>query len=346
MDLASLTLPFRNLLRVLAQVLPTALLVAAGGCATTFYPLPLSKPTAASSGQLSVSTPRVAVNVEVLRKETGNDTRLLVVLDLTANEDMLLDLRDSRLLYGSEREQAPIATGSGEPANELAWHQFVFANPLQLKAAQTARAWVVFAGFEGPVAEIPVHMRVRVTPDLEITLSDPGDEPLWQAKQVEVSSGLGGIWVQGSFDQGNVGVAVIDARYVLGPLVLGYRAGVGVQFQPSGATLCCSLPLAADLALPLASGNVVWSPYVGVEAARFNVEADDLNARSFWVGPVLGLQVGFGPLRSRHGPFPIAQLPSVLTASNLRIGLVHWFGDHRPAPDFGLVLNYSLVVAH
>jgi len=325
----------------LPSLISTAWLVAATGCATKFQPLQLSQLATASTAQLIASTRRVSVSVDVLWEEISDDTRLLVLLDLTANEDLLLDLRDSRLLYGSEREQAPIAAGIGEPENPLGVLALRLMDPLQLRAAQTTRVWVVFAGFDGPVPEIPVRMRVRIMPDVEVTLSEPGEEPLWQADPVRMTLSFGGIWMQGGGDRTNVAVALADERYDFGPLVLSYRVGMGVEFQHAGRTLCCSLPLAAELAVPLGHGNIVWSPYLGVEGSRFPSESTDTSAR-FWVGPALGLQIGFGPLRSRHGPFPITQPPSVLTRSNLRIGLTHWFGSNRSFPDFGVILSYSL----
>lgn len=109
----------RKVLRILPQLFAGLLLVAANGCVTAFRHLPLSSPVTASGEQLTATVPMVGVSVDVIDRELSEDTRLLVVVDLTPSADMLLDLRDSRLLYGSERERLPVAAGTGEPPQRL-----------------------------------------------------------------------------------------------------------------------------------------------------------------------------------------------------------------------------------
>lgn len=190
-----------------------------------------------------------------------------------------------------------------------------------------------------------MRIRVRVRRDVELTLSDPGNEPLWVTPPVRHTAGTGPLWIQWSQDEANLNTVFLDQHHVIGPLVLSYRWGMGVRpFYDRGLPLCCNVAAAIDAALPIVRGAVVWSPYFGVEGAALLRETDKPETRRFWIGPVLGLQIGYGTLRWRHASFPMVQPISPLSAAVLRIGFTNWFGDHRPFPSIGVIFSLALSV--
>lgn len=109
------------------------------------------------------------------------------------------------------------------------------------------------------------------------------------------------------------------------PATLGTGDG-GLEFQAAGRVL---------------SNVVVLSPFVGVETALLVGKHASEVIRDHWVGPSLGLNVGFAPFHPLRGPFPLEYPPSPLSAYNMHVALVHWFGDHRASPSFGWVTGFS-----
>lgn len=334
----------RRALRFKPQLLAYLTIFAAAGCGTFYEHYPLSKPALATGPQLTVSATKVGLNATHTGHEIDDDLRLLVLLELTPTADMLLDLRDTRLLFGADRELAPIATGTSDATQRIADGDF--APALELHAGKSQRAWVVFAGFEGPVPDLPQRIRLRVQPELEVTLSEPGVEPHWQEPAVKSSAGAGPLWVQTSEDEANVNALLYHGRGAIGPIVLGFRYGLGLRSVPFQRGLfCCNTAFAGELELPVVkSSSFVMSPYLGIEGAAMHTD-EDVQRRRLWIGPALGVQLGFARLRStHHGPFPLAQPASPLTAFNIRIGLTNWFGAERSFPSLGFVSSFSVMV--
>jgi hypothetical protein len=318
------------------------------GCGTVMSDTRLTTPAVAERPELRVRVSHVQVSERLRREEFTQASRVLVVLDIEALAATQLDLRSAVLSISggppSETARSALASGLGEPSGLL--RDGEHAGVLALRAGQHVRAWVAFGGFAARTSrEIPERVELSFPNGLQLTLSRPGAAPLWVGRPVTTSAGIVGLWVQGSADEGAVNATLGDFRGAAGPLVLGFRYGVGIRdAQPRSAggpsIVGVNLALAADLAWPvLRTRMLIIAPYVGAEAAWL-LGKDEITRRN-WFGPSLGLQFAIHPLLPLHGPFPITYPRSLLGAQNFQIGLVHWFGPDRSPPSFGVSASVS-----
>ncbi|HKP60055.1 MAG TPA: hypothetical protein VJV78_25195 [Polyangiales bacterium] len=335
--------------RLEALTLGAALLcsVCGAGCGTVMLSTRLTEPARSYERGLGVQVAEVHVSAEVRSFDFSDSSRVLVLLDLTAQQDTQLELKNARLtitgVAGSGDERYPIATGIGQPPARL--QDGEFAPRLDLRGGQFVRAWVAFGNFpERANREIPERIALDLPTGHHLLLSRPGQTPIWQGKTQTVSFGYSA-WVQMSADESAFNFGLSDNRVVAGPLVIGYRAGFGVRTphyqdgKTGDNTVCCNWALAADVAWPIDIGpQVRVGPFLGVESA-FMTNNPDITRRT-WVGPSLGVELS-GPLPvPLHGPFPINYERSRLGNVYLRAALVHWFGpDRAPYPSFGMMLS-------
>lgn len=319
------------------------------GCGTAMHATRLTPPVRSHEQGLGVHIAEVHVSWDVRTQDFSESSRVLVVLDLIAKADIRIDLRDSRLTLtglegsGDSQPQRALATGAGQAPAMLSDHEFI--PPLELKAGVHRRAWVAF-GELAPRAhrELPERVVLELPTGQRLTLSQPGSAPVWRGEAQTFSSGSA-LWLQGSADETSVNFAFADNRRVAGPVVIGYRFGIGFRSpiykaQPSGDdVVCCNLAMAADVAWPmwLSQGAWIIAPFAGVEASLLTQHSNV--SRPYWVGPSLGIELAAAMPPPRHGPFPIDYPHSLLGNMYLRAALIHWFGPDRDYPSFGYMLS-------
>jgi hypothetical protein len=333
--------------RLPAFLLHLFVLSHAAACGTAMRPTRLSPPLSAWRPGLHIDVQEVHLSQELRRLELGEDSRVLVVLDLRAEAPMQLDLRAARLALvdfaGRETWRPALASGIGEPPRWLDDGDQV--PPLQLQPDELLRVWVAFGHFP---ARVHGDLQERVLFELpggpRIALAEPGALPVWEGEGATYTSGMGA-WLQASADEGAFNLLINDQHVAWDPVVfsLSYGFGVRVPQWPSQGgqeIVCCNIALATAVAWPLfRSEELILSPFVGGEAA-FLASDDDVERRS-WFGPELGLELSGPPLSPRHGPFPVVYPRPLLGSYNVRAALVHWFGPDRSAPSFGATLILS-----
>lgn len=331
--------------RLEALTLGAALLCV--GCGTLMKPTRLTQPAHSYDHGLGVQVAEVHVSQDVRFDDFSDSSRVIVVLDLTAGEDTQLELRDARLTITGVSEPGDIrnalATGIGQPSERLVDDEF--APPVVLRRGQYMRAWVAFGGFPARAThEIPERIALDLPTGNHLELSRPGQAPIWKGETQKASSG-NAIWLQMSADETAYNFAFSDGRAVAGPLVIGYRLGIGmreVSYRDGtngDNVVCCNLAVASDVAWPFdVGGQLRIAPFLGVETA-FLPQNEDVT-RHTWVGPSLGLELSASLPAPLHGPFPIDYERSRLGQMYLRVALVHWFGpDRKPYPSFGAMLS-------
>jgi hypothetical protein len=318
------------------------------GCGTGMSATHLAPPARLHESGLGIHIAEVHVSSDVRHEDLSGSSRVLVVLDLIADSDTTLELRGAQLsITGIDdppdsNTRYALATGIGQPPAVLTDDEFI--PPLELRAHAHTRAWVAFGKF-GPRAhpELPEKVVLELPSGQQIALSQPGSGPIWHGKTQMTSFGTA-IWVQGSADETSINWAISDNRYVAGPLVIGYRYGVGVRSPiyregHSGDSLvCCNVSAAADVAWPVwRTAILTFAPFAGVEASFLANDADV--TRRHWIGPSLGVELSAPMQIPRHGPFPIDYPRSLLGNVYLRLALVNWFGPDRSFPSFGYMLS-------
>lgn len=327
--------------------MPLVAALLCAGCGTPMLSTRLTPPARLYERGLGVQVAEVHVSVDVRSLDFSDSSRVLVLLDLTAQQDTQLELKNARLTITGVTEPGdaryPIATGLGQPPARL--EDGEFAPPLVIRSGQFVRAWVAFGNFpERANREIPERIALDLPTGHHLLLSRPGQSPIWQGKTQTASFGYSA-WLQMSADESAFNFGLSDNRLAAGPLVIGYRAGFGVRTpqyrdgQTGDSTVCCNWALAGDVAWPIdVSSQLRIGPFLGVESA-FMTNNPDITRRT-WVGPSLGLELS-GPLPvPLHGPLPINYERSRLGNFYLRAALVHWFGpDRAPYPSFGMMLS-------
>lgn len=333
-----------------STLLPLALALALAGCAVQMRPARLAPPVQASPSGLEVEVFEVHVSRDVVEDDFSEASRVLVAFEVRALRSHTLDLAALRLSIGGgpgcEPARAPLATGVGDPPVLLRDGEHVAL--IVLEPGQSLRAWAAFGDFpERRAREIPERVELFWPGATGLVLSEPGRTEPWDGEPKTFASGYGLYWFQLSADEGSVNGMVSDLRWALGPTILSTRYGVGLRFPrafPTGdkGPLCCNLALGADLSLPQPIGRR-WSlaPYLGGEAALLLGDHEEVS-REHWIGVAAGLEASFGRTSLRHGPFPIDYPRSTLGVLNLRLALVHWFGDDRGLPSFGASTGLSL----
>ncbi len=321
---------------------------AAIGCGTVMSETHLTPSLTKQQADVQVRIERVDLDRSLRYRDFARDSRIVVQLDVLALRDTRLDLRRARMAIAGgplgEHPRLAIASGPGEPPQRLI--DSAQLEPVQLHAGEHARFWVAFGQFEPRRSrEIPERVSVQLSGAEPMTISEPGNEPLWKGEPPRATFGTG-IWAQASADEGSLNWMIGDLRAALGPLVLGARYGVGVRDPQSpsgkGQTLVgVNIPLAIDLSWPvLKTRDVILSPYIGAEAAL--LVGNDTVRRRTWFGPAIGLDVALRPLTPQHGPFPVDYPRSVLGSENIQLALVHWFGPDRSPPSLGVTMSVSM----
>jgi hypothetical protein len=325
------------------------------GCGTAMTATRLTPPVRSHESGLGVHIAEVHVSRDLRREDFSESSRVVVVLDLIADSATTLELRGARLSIAGIGESAKsstrsaLASGIGQAPAMLSDGEF--APPLQLEPHAHRRVWVAFGEF-GPRAhrELPENVVLELPTGQRLELSRPGSTPVWQGEPQTVSLGTA-LWIQGSADEASFNWAISDSRYVLGPVVLGYRYGFGFrepiykEGRSGDEFVCCSFSAAADLAWPVwRTGSLAFAPFVGVEASFLPQHSDV--TRHTWIGPSLGVELSDPMQIPRHGPFPIDYSRSLLSNVYVRLALVNWFGPDRSFPSFGYMISTGTMLGN
>lgn len=339
--------------RVLRRVLLTGLMLGWGAC-TPMLPTTVKPTLYAKQPGLHVRVPEVHLSIDVRRTVFDESSRVIVVMQLLAAKAMKLDLGQIKLgltdVTGHTEWRTPLASGLDEPPQLLMDDEH--AGTVDLAAGKPMRVWVAFGEFKPRQhAEIPERIELVLPYGARerIVLSDPGHLPVWTGEPIARTQSLG-LSMQLSQDESAMNIVLGESRFALEPLVFSYGYGIGVRAPqfPSRAgqeIVCCNVALETGLSWPLAlSRELTIAPYLGFEAAV--LASDDTVSRRTWLGPALGLELTGPPLTPRHGPFPVSYPRSLLSAYNVRLALVHWFGPDREAPSFGMTLSVGTAYGH
>jgi hypothetical protein len=309
-------------------------------CGSPVLPARLSVPARAEVSGLSVTVSEVRVSPDVFVRDMDERTRVLVVIELRSERSRVVDLRELQLTIGGARNREPgwppISTGVGDPPELL--RDGSHAKRLVLEPGRRVRAWVAFGGI-GPRRHQDIEQRVELSwPGGDtLVLADPGRTEPWRADAKVRSFGYGFVWVQLSADESAVNGVVAESRWLLDPVMVTTRYGLGAR-PPE---VCCNLAIGMDAGLPIVVDSY-WqlAPYAGVEGALLLGDSDV--KREDWWGAALGVEASMGHFLPRSGPFPIVRPATPLGIMNVRLALVNWFGDHRAFPSLGMSSSISL----
>jgi hypothetical protein len=316
------------------------------GCGTVMNATRLTPPVRLHEQGLGIHIAEVLVSRDVRSEDFSESSRVIVVLDLIADTDALLDLQRAELsirgVDTTDSTQRPLASGVGQAPRTLNDGEFVPS--IRLPGKQHVRAWVAFGNFPPrSTHELPEHIELKLPGGQKLELSRPGQTPVWQGDSQRSSYGTS-IWIQGSADETAINLSLSDIRFVAGPLLIGLRYGFGARDTnyrsgaPGDGLVAWNLAIASDVAWPVWRHNrLVLAAFLGVESA-FLLSREDVYRRT-WVGPSLGLEIASALLVPQHGPFPIDYASSPLGAAFFRLALVHWFGPDREIPSFGYILS-------
>jgi hypothetical protein len=331
--------------------------VASLACGTSFMPLKVTEAATGTAAGLSADVKGVWLTDEVPPDGFGDDSALVVELELrndgaqpvTINPMSLVCLLESDVGHPSDTLSLLPGGGAGGPfEGEMPPERSVLA-AVEVPAGQTRSLWVMFRGYRFPDSDVARRITMKIPsaegPPLEVTLADPARMKLrWT--HAAANSGWAVGFVNTSLFSDHLHATVVSTQ--LSYLTrrwrllweIGLTSSVLVQTQgvlSSSTSSFAGSGLVARVAAPLMLWGTAREPrqlgfYIGSQAlvlleTQVPQPAENPATPNLYgtMTAEAGLELEIGAVHFAATPFPLSQVGRPMPRWSTRLGYTHWW---------------------